>query len=142
MTAAAGDRRGRSWSTRWSRHRPMRSPTPNVRPIACSTPREPATSSTTSPWSGGGAPARRPGGPAPPAPAPARGRGGRRGAPPMEDSRPWRVDPLPFVIERAEFDVLAEGATQRMRVLERFFADVYGPQRLIRDRAVPAESLY
>ena len=39
------------------------------------------------------------------------------------ESRPWRLDPLPFVIDAAEFDVLAAGAVQRMRVVEALLAD-------------------
>src|SRR6266545_3834175 len=34
------------------------------------------------------------------------------------ESHPWRLDPLPFVIEAAEFDALAAGAIQRARLLE------------------------
>ena len=55
---------------------------------------------------------------------------------------PWRLDPLPFAIGRDEFELLAAAATQRMSVLETFLDDVYGEQRLVGDRVVPAERLY
>ena len=57
-------------------------------------------------------------------------------------SHPWRLDPVPFVIEAPEFQRLAEGATQRMRSLEALLADVHGPRRLVADGIVPAPLLH
>ncbi|MCU1502654.1 MAG: hypothetical protein JWM12_2008, partial [Ilumatobacteraceae bacterium] len=54
----------------------------------------------------------------------------------------FRLDPLPFPISREEFAVLADAAVQRMRVLELVLADVYGPRHLVRDRILPAQTLY
>lgn len=61
---------------------------------------------------------------------------------PMVDSRPWRLDPLPFVLDAAEFGFLAQAAAQRMRLLEAVLVDCAGPQTLVRDRLLPAELLY
>jgi uncharacterized circularly permuted ATP-grasp superfamily protein/uncharacterized alpha-E superfamily protein len=57
-------------------------------------------------------------------------------------SHPWRLDPVPFVIEAPEFRRLADGATQRMRALEAVLADVHGPCRLVADGVLPAPLLH
>ena len=54
----------------------------------------------------------------------------------------FRLDTLPLPLERAEFDLLAAAAIQRMGVLERMLADLFGPRTLVRDRIVPAQVLY
>jgi uncharacterized circularly permuted ATP-grasp superfamily protein/uncharacterized alpha-E superfamily protein len=53
-------------------------------------------------------------------------------------SRPWRLDPVPMLIEQAEFDLLARAAAQRVRVLEAVMADLYGERTLVRTGVVPA----
>jgi uncharacterized circularly permuted ATP-grasp superfamily protein/uncharacterized alpha-E superfamily protein len=60
----------------------------------------------------------------------------------LSSSRPWRLDPLPFMVDGDEFAVLSAGVVQRMRVLEAFLADAYGQRSLLRDRAVPADQLF
>jgi uncharacterized circularly permuted ATP-grasp superfamily protein len=47
------------------------------------------------------------------------------------------VDPVPRVIERDEWDVLASGLAQRAEALERFVADVYGERRIVAAGRVP-----
>ncbi|SHJ61996.1 Uncharacterized conserved protein, circularly permuted ATPgrasp superfamily [Roseomonas rosea] len=63
-------------------------------------------------------------------PSPARGAGARR------------LDPVPLVLEAAEFAVLAEGLAQRARLLEAMLADLYGPQQLLRDGLLPPELVF
>ncbi len=46
--------------------------------------------------------------------------------------RPWRLDPLPYVVAAAEFDALAAGIEQRMRLLDTILCDVYGSRALMR----------
>ena len=58
------------------------------------------------------------------------------------ESRPWRLDPLPFVIEANEFETLAAGAVQRMRVAEAVLDDIYGARRLVDDATLPAPVLF
>ncbi len=58
------------------------------------------------------------------------------------DSRPWRLDPLPYVLDAAEFTVLANAAIQRMRLLEALLVDAAGERQLVRDGVVPASLLY
>ena len=57
-------------------------------------------------------------------------------------SHPWRLDPLPFVLDAEEFRRLADGATQRMRALEALLADCYGERRLVADGVLPPELLH
>ena len=58
------------------------------------------------------------------------------------ESRPWRLDPLPYVLDAAEFAVLSNAAIQRMRLLEALLADCAGERQLVRDGVVPASLLY
>lgn len=53
----------------------------------------------------------------------------------------FRIDPVPRVLSRAEWDPLAAGLCQRIRALERFVADVYGRQSIIRDDVIPATAV-
>jgi uncharacterized circularly permuted ATP-grasp superfamily protein/uncharacterized alpha-E superfamily protein len=49
----------------------------------------------------------------------------------------WRCDPIPLPLPEAEFDVLAAGVAQRARLAEAMLADLYGPQRLVAEGALP-----
>jgi uncharacterized circularly permuted ATP-grasp superfamily protein len=51
--------------------------------------------------------------------------------------RPFPLDIVPRIIEAAEWATLARGVAQRVRVLERFLADVYGAAELFNDGVVP-----
>jgi uncharacterized circularly permuted ATP-grasp superfamily protein/uncharacterized alpha-E superfamily protein len=57
-------------------------------------------------------------------------------------SHPWRLDPMPFVIEADEFRTLAAGATQRMRALEALLADLHGQRSVVNAGVVPAALLH
>ncbi len=57
------------------------------------------------------------------------------------ESRPWRIDPIPVVIDAGTFAWLALAVTERMEALECVLADLYGPRTLVTDRVVPAEAL-
>jgi len=54
------------------------------------------------------------------------------------EERPFPLDPVPRVIARDEWNYLEAGIKQRVKVLEAFLADVYGPANAIRDGVVPA----
>ncbi|MBA4248387.1 MAG: hypothetical protein C0444_08865 [Microbacterium sp.] len=54
------------------------------------------------------------------------------------EERPFPLDAVPRVIERAEWSHLESGVAQRVRALEAFLTDVYGPQRCIADGVIPA----
>ena len=54
------------------------------------------------------------------------------------EERPFPLDAVPRVIDKAEWNVLEGGIKQRVKVLEAFLADIYGPQNCIRDGVIPA----
>ncbi len=54
------------------------------------------------------------------------------------EERPFPLDAVPRVIERAEWSHLESGVAQRVRALEAFLTDVYGSQRCIADGVIPA----
>lgn len=58
------------------------------------------------------------------------------------ESRPWRLDPVPYVVTAAEFDQLRDLVRRRMTALEVVLRDLYGDQSLVRNGIVPAEDLY
>ena len=50
----------------------------------------------------------------------------------------FHLDPVPRVIGAAEWDALAAGLAQRVRALDAWCRDVYGPRAIVRDGVVPA----
>ncbi|MGH9133416.1 MAG: circularly permuted type 2 ATP-grasp protein, partial [Ilumatobacteraceae bacterium] len=57
-------------------------------------------------------------------------------------SRPWRLDPIPTVIDTETFQWLSSAVLERMDALEAVLRDLYGERRLVRDGVVPADMLY
>jgi uncharacterized circularly permuted ATP-grasp superfamily protein/uncharacterized alpha-E superfamily protein len=55
-----------------------------------------------------------------------------------DTSRPWRLDPLPVLIDGQQWSRFERSFLQRARLLEALLADVYGPQRLLHEGVVPA----
>jgi uncharacterized circularly permuted ATP-grasp superfamily protein len=53
------------------------------------------------------------------------------------EERAMPTDLIPRVINAAEWDMVARGVRQRVRVLEAFLADVYGPGRAFDDGVLP-----
>ena len=60
-------------------------------------------------------------------------------APEGEVPGPWRIDPIPVLLDGAEWTALERGLEQRARLLQLVLDDVYGEQRLLRERRIPAE---
>lgn len=52
-------------------------------------------------------------------------------------SRPWALDLIPFIVAADEARSIAEGLSQRGRLLEAILADIYGPQNLIKEGWIP-----
>ena len=57
------------------------------------------------------------------------------------DATPYPVCPVPRVLTAAEWEPLAAGVCQRTRALDRFVADIYGRQRIVRDGVLPASQV-
>lgn len=55
--------------------------------------------------------------------------------------RAWPFDIIPRIISAREWAVAEAGLQQRLRALNLFIADLYGEQKIIRDRVFPAELL-
>ncbi len=58
------------------------------------------------------------------------------------ESRPWRLDPIPYVIDAADFEMLEAAVRGRMEVAEAILADLYGPRHLVRERLLPPAPLW
>jgi uncharacterized circularly permuted ATP-grasp superfamily protein/uncharacterized alpha-E superfamily protein len=56
---------------------------------------------------------------------------------PQGVDRPWTLDMLPLLIEPAEWSRIEGGLLQRSRLLNVILADLYGPQRLLREGLLP-----
>jgi uncharacterized circularly permuted ATP-grasp superfamily protein/uncharacterized alpha-E superfamily protein len=56
---------------------------------------------------------------------------------PQSAGRPWPLDPLPMVLDSAEWSYIAASIAQRARLLNAILADLYGPQKLLRDGLPP-----
>ncbi|WP_066583768.1 circularly permuted type 2 ATP-grasp protein [Cellulomonas timonensis] len=54
-------------------------------------------------------------------------------------ARDWRLDPVPVVVHEQEWAALEAGLVQRAELLDAVLADLYGPQRLLRDDLLPPE---
>ena len=51
----------------------------------------------------------------------------------------WPFDIIPRVIPKTEWDRVAAGLKQRVQALNMFIGDIYGKQRIIKDKIVPNE---
>jgi uncharacterized circularly permuted ATP-grasp superfamily protein len=58
------------------------------------------------------------------------------------ESRPWRLDPVPYVIERTEFEWLEAAIVDRMAACEAILTDLYGERRLVAERVLPPDVLW
>ena len=58
------------------------------------------------------------------------------------EERPFPLDLIPRVIDAVEWDLVSRGVRQRVRALEAFLADVYGPGRVFGDEVVPWRLIY
>ena len=60
---------------------------------------------------------------------------------PQSTGRPWPLDPLPFILDSAEWESIAAAIEQRATLLNSILADLYGPQKLLRD-CLPPELVF
>jgi len=57
---------------------------------------------------------------------------------PGQRSQPWRLDPMPLVIDAASWAPLEIGLAQRAELLNALLADLYGKQRVLSEGVLPA----
>ncbi|MGK2876227.1 MAG: circularly permuted type 2 ATP-grasp protein [Nocardioides sp.] len=55
---------------------------------------------------------------------------------------PWRLDPMPLIIDAAGWAPLEVGLAQRAELLNAVLVDLYGQQRLLREGIVPAPIIF
>jgi len=63
-------------------------------------------------------------------------------ADPDGSDRQWALDLLPNLIPLEEWKEIAAGVAQRAGLLNQVLADLYGPQKLLRDGLLPAELVF
>src|SRR5688572_1705180 len=56
---------------------------------------------------------------------------------PQGIDRPWELDMVPLLVEPAEWRHIEAGLIQRAHLLNLILADLYGPQRLLREGILP-----
>lgn len=56
--------------------------------------------------------------------------------------RPWRMDPIPFLVSAAEWSQLEAGLIQRARLLNAIVGDIYGEQSLLSRELLPAPLIF
>lgn len=61
---------------------------------------------------------------------------------PGQVSGPWRLDPLPWVLSAEEWAPLEVGLAQRAELLNAIVVDLYGEQRLLREKLIPAALIF
>lgn len=57
-------------------------------------------------------------------------------------NRPWKLDPIPLVIEESQWQIVEEGLKQRCKLLNLLLQDIYGEQKVIKEGIVPVEVIY
>ncbi|MGI5127488.1 circularly permuted type 2 ATP-grasp protein [Pseudonocardia sp. CA-107938] len=59
--------------------------------------------------------------------------------PGADEPQAWQLDPLPLVLDGAEWTALARGIAQRAELADRLLADLYGPRTLLDRGLLPLE---
>ncbi len=57
-------------------------------------------------------------------------------------NRPWKLDIIPFVINKEEWQKIESGLIQRATLLDLVLKDIYGEQKLIKNGLLPMELIY
>src|ERR1700722_9575052 len=61
---------------------------------------------------------------------------------PQNNARPWQLDPIPLVMDPEEWKSIEAGITQPAMLFNTILADLYGPQRLLREDLLPRELVF
>jgi uncharacterized circularly permuted ATP-grasp superfamily protein/uncharacterized alpha-E superfamily protein len=60
----------------------------------------------------------------------------------LVEPQPWRLDPLPLILEDREWAALEAGLVQRAQLLDAIMADLYGARRLLSRQHIPAAAIF
>jgi len=61
---------------------------------------------------------------------------------PENTSRPWPLDPIPLILGQDEWKRIEGAIVQRATLFNSILADLYGPQRLLREGKLPPELVF
>ena len=61
---------------------------------------------------------------------------------PQSTERPWPLDPVPFILNGAEWAGIEAAIIQRANLLNQMLADFYGPQQLLREGRYPPQLVF
>ena len=61
---------------------------------------------------------------------------------PQGSERPWPLDPVPLALSAEEWQGIESAVAQRATLLNLMLGDLYGPQRLIRDKWLPPDFVF
>jgi uncharacterized circularly permuted ATP-grasp superfamily protein/uncharacterized alpha-E superfamily protein len=70
------------------------------------------------------------------------GHGPPSGATRLAEPQPWRLDPLPLILDDHEWAGLEAGLVQRAELLDAILADLYGARRLLSRQHLPPEAIF
>jgi uncharacterized circularly permuted ATP-grasp superfamily protein/uncharacterized alpha-E superfamily protein len=59
-----------------------------------------------------------------------------------QHEQPWALDPVPMLLDDAEWSRLEPALVQRTELLDLILTDLYGPRRLLADGVIPAEIVF
>lgn len=57
-------------------------------------------------------------------------------------NRPWKLDPIPFLLHEQEWEGISKGLIQRAKLMDAIYQDIYGAQKLIKDGILPPHVVY
>lgn len=57
-------------------------------------------------------------------------------------NRPWKLDPIPMIIEEKQWEIVEQGLQQRCKLFNLLLQDIYGEQKAIKDGVIPMEVIY
>ena len=61
--------------------------------------------------------------------------------PPFAEPRPWRLDPLPLILDDREWAILEAGVVQRAELLDAIMSDLYGARKLLSRSLLPPRAV-
>jgi len=61
---------------------------------------------------------------------------------PRGQAKPWTIDPIPLLIDQAEWTQIEAGLVQRATLFDLILNDLYGEQRLLHKGLLPLEAVY
>src|ERR1700749_1251019 len=56
--------------------------------------------------------------------------------------QPWGLDPIPLLLDQAQWQHLAPALVQRCELLDLILTDLYGPRRLLAEGLLPPELVF